>query len=163
MTKRIIASILLFVSIMANADAWAASSPLADYYSGVWVGTASISAFDGTKQMDGFPKTMQIKLDVSEKESTMYMRTSESEPWQPILLSIYTFSGSSSMVSGTYIRSGKDAEGIWNEHQDIVLSRLDQDSAYLYLSRAVNNTQMKPYAPQSKFATFSIGKLVRAK
>jgi hypothetical protein len=75
------------------------------------------------------------------------------------LLPEFKYETAAGTLVGHFLKSGRDADGQWVEHQDVYLTRKDSQTLLLYWLRAVNNLDRPLTVAQSKWALFRVAEL----
>ena len=127
---------------------------------GVWEGSLSyeMSSSGPTEQ------TRYVRLTVkNEKVDAYETRSSDGTRWfdQEAGLKRFRFTREEATISGVSLKTGRDNDGLWVEHQSMVLSKKNADTMNVYLLRVVNNVDLPRDHKDSLWSYLLVGELRR--
>ena len=130
---------------------------------GEWEGKVNYEYFENVTSTKKYSKALKIELNPT--EIYFYYKDEKGE-WVRLgnrYLNSFKFFFEKNTVSGYFLKSGQDEDGIWVESQTFFLTLKDENNILIYSMRSVNNTSIKDSVPGTKWNETGVGELKKAR
>jgi hypothetical protein len=129
---------------------------------GTWEGSLSYAMRTPTPEASSDSTAYDVRLRITRSTLVQFeVRAKGDVEWspRPRLLRRLRFRKQPAMLEGTYLLSGRDEDGVWVEHQSLVLTVRDADTLLLHNLRVVNNVNLPRDHKNSAWSVLLVGAL----
>ena len=126
---------------------------------GEWEGKVDYEYFENVTSTKKYSKALKIELSPT---AIYFYYKNEKDEWIKVrngYLNSFKYSFEKNTLSGNFLKSGQDDDGIWVESQTIFITLKDENSVLIYSMRSVNNTSIKDSVPGTKWNETGAGEL----
>ncbi len=126
---------------------------------GRWEGKLDYRYYESTELKKTYSN--EFRIEVAPTSINFYDKNDKGE-WikasQKFVRS-FKFLMEKNTISGYFLDSGTDEDGLWVESQNMYITLQDENTILIYTMRAVNNTGIKDSKPGTKWMQMSVGEL----
>lgn len=128
---------------------------------GRWEGTIEYKYHENTELKKTY--TNDLSIEVTPTGISLFDKNEKGD-WikaSPKFINSFKFLMEKNTLSGYFLNSGTDEDGLWVESQSIYITLKDENTVLFYAIRAVNNTGIVNSKPGTKWMRVSLGELKR--